>query len=194
MVYLLTLVVMGVVAYAFAQEGATTAFLMCCNVFFAGLVAFSFWEPLAAGLEPTFANGPLAGFEDAFCLVPLFAGTLVLLRWVTNRLVDVEPEQQPRLRQALAAFFGAVTGYLTAGFLVCVLQTLPWHREFLHFDPKVDPASPGHKIRRLLPPDRVWLALMHRAGDVPLSRSGHDTFDKDGAFEDDYARLRRYGD
>jgi hypothetical protein len=192
MVLLLTLVVMAAVAYAYAQQGATTAFLMCCNVFFAGLIAFNFWEPLAAELEPSLNGTPFAGFEDAIFLIGLFVPALLLLRWGTNRIVSVEPEQQRHAAVGLAVLFGLITGYLTAGFLVCVLQTLPWQRHFLQFDPKVEPGTPMHKVRRLLPPDRVWLALMHRAGRVPLARSGHPTFDERGEFEDNYARQRRY--
>src|SRR5205823_3194100 len=135
-----------------------------------GLIAFNFWEPMAAEMEPLLSGSPFAGFEDAVFLIGLFSAALALLRWATNSLVRTEPEQEPRVRQGVAVLFGLVTGYLTAGFLVCVLQTLPWHRNFLNFDPKVDPSSATHRIRRVLPPDRVWLALMHRAGDMPLAR------------------------
>jgi hypothetical protein len=83
-----------------------------------------------------------------------------------------------------------------------VLQTLPWHERFLEFQWQVSAESP---VRRFLPPDRVWLAMMRHAGDAPLANQtdkdpdrpdGEDyiTFDKYGTFELRYQRYRRYGD
>jgi hypothetical protein len=93
-----------------------------------------------------------------------------------------------------------------SGFLICAFQTLPWHENFMFFEPKYETGS-EHLVRHVLPPDRVWLALMHRAGAYALSRredprmssspSYYDryvTFDKYGSFEMRYARYRRYGD
>src|SRR5579884_2624838 len=127
MAVVLTLLMMAVPAGLYAWlEGATRAFLMACNVFLAGLLAFNFWEPMADALEPSLAGSAFAGFEDAFCLMAVFCGALTLLRLGVNRLVPREPEQLPAVRRAGAALFGLAAGYLAAGFLVCVLQTLPW--------------------------------------------------------------------
>jgi hypothetical protein len=190
----LTVVIMLGVAYAFLQEGVLTAFTMLCNVFLAGLVAFNLWEPCAAELDPLVAGTFLHGYEDSFCLVLIFTLTLGLLRWTTNSLANLHPEYNPVLDQAGAAVFGLVTGYLVAGFLVCVLQTLPWHENFMNFDPKVDRDSPKAKARRILPPDRVWLALMHRASVGPFFQADDREFDPGGSFEVRYARKRRYAD
>lgn len=53
---------------------------MTVNVVLSGLVAFAFFEPLAGVLGPLFAGTFLAGYEDALCLVFLFALSLGLLR------------------------------------------------------------------------------------------------------------------
>src|SRR5437588_406690 len=157
MLVFLTLVIMVGVAYAFLREGVLTAATMACNVFLAGLVAFAFWEPIAAELDPVLKGTFLRGYEDSFTLVLLFCATLAALRWVCNNLANSQPNYPPLLQQVGAAVFGLVTGYLVAGFLVCVLQTLPWHERFMGFKPEVEDA----KLRRVLPPDRVWLAMMH---------------------------------
>jgi hypothetical protein len=190
---------MLVVVYAFYRQGVMTALTMTCNVFAAGLVAFNFWEPIAAELDPLFAGSFLHGYEDSLCLVLLFSLTLGLLRWATNNLACTDLDYPPVLQQGASALFGLVTGYLTAGFLVCVLQTLPWHENFMGFQAKVEPGAAGEKLRRVLPPDRVWLALMQRASQVALSRSAEPpapppSFDRDGSFELRYQRHRRYTD
>jgi cytochrome c biogenesis protein CcdA len=187
-------VIMLGVAYAYLQEGVLTAFTMLCNVFLAGLVAFNFWEPCAAELDPLLAGTLLHGYEDSLCLVLLFTLTLGLLRWTTNTLANLQPEYHPVVQQGGAVVFGLLTGYLVAGFLLCVLQTLPWHENFMNFDEKIDPEAPKARARRVLPPDRVWLALMHRASVGPFSQAEEAGFDPGGSFEARYARLRRYSD
>ncbi len=176
----LTVLIMAVVAYAFWREGLLTALTTACNIFFAGLVAFGFWEPIAAQVGPALNDTFLHGYEDAICLVAIFALTLAGLRYVTNNLANAHLEYYPALRQGGAVVFGLIAGYLAAGFLLCVLQTLPWQVNFLQFDYK---NSAGPKSPRLLPPDHVWLALM---------RGAMPGFDPEATFELRYARYRRY--
>jgi hypothetical protein len=186
MLQLLTFIIMLVIGWAYWVEGLFTAIVMCFNVMFAGLIAFEFWEPLANLLDPV-----LRGYEDALCLVLLFSLALGALRTVTNQLSGTEIDFLPQIQRPGGALFGLITGYLVSGFLVCAIQTLPLHENFMYFDARCDSETDG--LRRVLPPDRVWLALMHRAGDTAFS-AGHPTFDPDGSFELRYARYRRYGD
>ena len=186
----LTVFIMLAVTYAFWQEGVLTAFTMLCNVILAGVVAFNLWEPLADLLDPLLAGSFLHGYEDSVCLVLLFSLTLGLLRLATNNLANRLVEYHPVLQQGGSVLCGLLTGYLASGFLLCVLQTLPWNRHFMGFESKVDPEAAGAKIRRVMPPDRVWLAMMHRAGLAPLSQAS-PTFDADGSFEERYWRYRR---
>jgi hypothetical protein len=202
----LSVVIMAAVAYAYLREGLFTACTMAINVLLAGLVAFNYWEPLAALLDPMLAGSFLHGYEDAFCLVGLFCLVLGLLRTITNNLASSRIEFQGWVQSGGGILFGLITGYLAAGFLVCTLQTLPWHENFMFFEPKYE-TGPEHLLRHVLPPDRVWLGLMHRAGAYAFcnhedprqadSSSNYDrclTFDKYGTFELRYARYRRYAD
>jgi hypothetical protein len=186
----LTVVVMAAVGYAYWREGLLTAFAMLCNVLVAGLVAFAFFEPIANELEPMFEGSFLAGYEDALSLTALFSLTLGLLRLVTNSLARTEIDYEPLLQQIGSVLVALVMGYLVAGFLLCTVQTLPWQQHFLGFEAQVERGE--SRLRRLMPPDRVWLALMHRAGIGPFARDETPTFDADGSFELRYFRLRRY--
>jgi hypothetical protein len=179
----LTVLIMLIVAYCHWREGLLTAACMAVNVFLAGLVAFNFWEPLADQLEPLLAGTFLLGYEDALCLVGLFAVALVLLRTAVNRLARSEPEYPAKSRQVGGAVCGLITGYLAAGFLLCVLQTLPLPVNFFGFYYEVSQNAGGAKTPRVLPPDHAWLALMHGGG-----------FDPNGTFEIRYARHRRIAD
>jgi uncharacterized membrane protein required for colicin V production len=192
MLTFLTILIMLLLGYIYLTDGVATAFTMFCNVFLAGLIAFNFWEPLAALLEPAFSRSFFAGYEDALCLAVLFAITLGTLRLATNSLSFAAIDFHPIFQRAGGAFFGLATGYLISGFLTCLFQTLPWHQRFMGFQP--DYEGNQSAMRQVLPPDRLWLALMHRAGRGPFSREDYSTFDPEATFELRYSRYRRYGD
>lgn len=186
----LTVVVMLVAAYAFWRQGVLPAFAMAVNVLLAGLIAFNFFEPIAAELDPMLAGSFLHGYEDSLCLIALFCLTLAFLRWAANALIHATIEYHPALQQGGAVLFGLLTGYLVAGFLICVAQTLPLDEHFLKFDARVEANAPGAKVRRVMPPDRLWLSLMHRASKASLSWDDDSAFDPDGSYELRYSRER----
>src|ERR1700722_15609527 len=133
MLPVLTIVIVLAVGYAFFLQGLLTSFLMLVNVFLAGLVAFNFWEPIASQLESSLQGTFAQGYEDWICLMVLFCVTLVLLRLITNAIAITEPELPAAVQQGGAVLCGLLTGYLTAGFLVCAMQTLPIPEDFLGF-------------------------------------------------------------
>jgi uncharacterized membrane protein required for colicin V production len=186
-----TFVIMVAGAYAFWRQGVLPALAMVVNILLAGLVTFNFFEPIAAELDPMLADSFLHGYEDSLCLVALFSLTLVFLRWASNALIHTAIEYHPILQQGGAVLFGLLAGYLVAGFLVCVAQTLPLDEHFLKFDAHVDASAKGEKLRRIMPPDRVWLALMHRASVISLSWDEDSAFDPDGSYELRYGHERR---
>jgi hypothetical protein len=179
----LTILVMAGVTIAFWREGLLTALTMTINIVLAGLAAFAFFEPIAGLLVPGLAGSFLAGYEDALCLIVLFTVSLGLLRLITNNLASAHLEYPAVVRQGGSAVFALVAGYLTSGFLLCVLQTLPWQVDFLGFD--YHAPNSGNAVRSVLPPDHIWLAMMHNM--MP-------DFDPDSTFEARYARFRRYDD
>lgn len=189
---LFTLAVTGLVVMAFINEDLLTAFGMSVNVFLAGLLAFSVWEPVATVLESQLETTFLHDYEDALSLMAIFCISLGLLRLGLNRITGTHIEYPLGLLRAGTACCGLVTGYLASGFLICMLQTIPWHENFMYFQPTYSGSSVG--LRRYLPPDRMWLALMHRAGQCSLSSSESGPFDPTGSFELRYGRHRRYGD
>jgi hypothetical protein len=187
----LTILVMLLTAYAFWRQGVLPAFAMAVNILLAGMVAFNFFEPIAAELDPMLAGSFLHGYEDSLCLMVLFCLTLLFFRWATNALIHTTIEYHAVFQQGGAVLFGLLGGYLVAGFLLCVAQTLPLDQHFLKFEARIDPSAPAAKVRRVLPPDRVWLALMHRASEGSLSWGDESSFDPDGSYEIRYNNERR---
>ncbi|MHB1425090.1 MAG: CvpA family protein [Gemmataceae bacterium] len=186
-----TVLIMLMVAYAFWNQGVLPAFALVVNVLLSGLIAFNFFEPFAEQLDPIFSDSFLHGYEDGLSLVLLFSITLAVLRGAANALIHAVIDFHPVLQQGGAVLFGFLAGYLVAGFLLCVAQTLPFHEHFMKFEARIDPRSPSAKIRRVFPPDHVWLAMMHRASTEPLAWDEETSFDKDASFELRYADRRR---
>src|SRR5581483_10183287 len=112
-----TFIIMLAGVYAFWRQGVLPAFAMAVNILLAGLVAFNFFEPIAAQLESMLADSFLQGYEDSFCLVALFSLTLAFLRWASNELIHTIILYNPILQQGGAVLFGLLAGYLVAGFL-----------------------------------------------------------------------------
>jgi hypothetical protein len=192
MLIAITIAIMLIVAYTHMKEGIFTATCMLINALLAGLIAMNFWEPIATTVESIVQRSILQGYEDFFVLIFLYAISLGGLRALAGGLNNTEVEFVPMFNQLGAGAVALITGYLISGFLICAMETLPWNRNFLGFEPYTETES---AIRRYFPPDRVWLALMHRAGATNLSRGpGSPTFDADGAFESNFLRFRRYSD
>src|SRR5437660_1099586 len=166
MLVFFSILIMVIVALAGSRAGIFAALTRFINVILSGILAFQFWEPVADELDVLFSGGPLAGYEDAFVLTALFALALVLLRMASERLAPKAAAFSGYVQQAGGGAVGLATGYLVAGFVVCVLETLPWHENFLGFQPRT-PAESGW--RQTMPPDRIWLALMRHAGSLPLA-------------------------
>jgi len=186
-----TIAIMLAGVYAFWRQGVLPAFAMTVNILLAGLVAFNFFEPLAVQLESMVNDTFLQGYEDSFCLVALFSATLLFLRWASNELIHVLILYNAVLQQGGSVLFGLLAGYLVAGFLTCVAQTLPANEHFLQLEPRVHVDSSGNVRHRIFPADRVWLALMHRASKTAFDWDEETIFDADGSFEMRYGHERR---
>jgi hypothetical protein len=180
---LFTLGIMVLFALWHLRQGAFRAFLLLVNLVVAGLLAFNVWEPLATGLAVV--SRGLDPYADALVLTALFGLCLAGLWLATLHLAPEEPALPPLARRGGSILFGLLSGYVTAGILICVLQTLPLPREFLWYNPE---AGLG-----LGAPDRVWLAAMQRASSVvfDIPGGGERWFDADGSFIPRYARYRR---
>jgi hypothetical protein len=174
-----TIVVMLVVAYAYAREGLFTAALMVVNVLAAGLICYNFWEPVAGMLDSMVEGGALDGFQDFLSIVVIFGVTLLLLKLATNYVVDTQLEFHPMLHQFGGAAVGLLVGYLVSGFLISAMETLPWHRNFTGFVVRATGEPP---MRSVFPPDRVWLGLMRHAGAFGFARDD-DNPNADSAYD-----------
>src|SRR3954470_6207154 len=131
-----TVILILVVGYAYLNEGLFTAAVMCCNVFIAGLLTFNFYEPVAGFLDDLLGGSFIGEYTDFLAMLGIFALLLAGLRMAANSLAPTAIEYHGYVQSAGGVIFGMLTGFLVAGFLVCALQTLLMHENFLGFDSK----------------------------------------------------------
>jgi hypothetical protein len=206
----LTILIMAGVAYAQFKEGVFTSFVTFVNVMIASVVACNFFEPLADAMEGMTKDTFMDGIEDFVMLVLLFTIVFGALRWATNSIAATEIQYHPLFYQGGAILCGLLTGYVLSGFFVVAMQTLPLHENFMEFQAEIttEPSyaylhrnsneSKGNEaLRRVFPPDRIWLAMMQRAsyGSLGASdRTERKGFDPNCNFQLRYERYRRFGD
>jgi hypothetical protein len=187
---LATFGIMLVVGYFYLKEGGiVTGLTGCFNVLLAGLISFHMWPYLANELEPLLQGTFLEHFEDAIALVVVFALTQALLRVAVSAIVKSEPQLPELVHRIGAGASGLLAGYFVAGFLLLVLQTLPWQRDFLGFQ-KAE--TPGFS-ERLLPSDQNFLKMMNRAHRGVFS-TGEDQTKVFEEYEEVFATQRRSSD
>ena len=135
MIDLALLIILALVAWNVAAEGAWGAAAVFFCVLFSALFATNYFEPLAdllqAGMGTDWANR-----VDFIALVGLFAGGVFGLRYLSEWLVPSFIVVHGRFYDACRWVFGVLTGYVTIGFLLMAMHTAPLPREFLGFTPE----------------------------------------------------------
>src|SRR5689334_14912295 len=116
----IALLILGI-TYALSSEGLWGAALMFFNLLFAGLIAFNFYEPLAALLAENVSQ--VAAFADMLCLLGIFIVSLVILRLTTETIAPTMV-RFPMPLYHLGRFVFAVGGaVLTISILLLAFYT-----------------------------------------------------------------------
>lgn len=170
MVDILLLIILGVVTWVVASEGAYSAGLTFVCVLFSGLLAMNFFEPVAVFLQNHIFTSPTwAARCDVIALVGLFAGFVFALRAATEYLAPTFIQVHPLVHELGRWGFGVLTGYVTMAFLLTALHTAPLPREFLGFTP--EPARRSGPLGSLAP-DFQWLGFTQHVSERVFSQSG----------------------
>jgi uncharacterized membrane protein required for colicin V production len=115
------------ITYALMSEGLWGAALMFFNVLFAGILAFDFYEPLAALLSSNVEFSQ--GFADMVCLMSLFIVALFILRFTTESLAPAMIRFPTPIYHLGRFFFGLMTAMMTMAILLLSFETAPVHKK-----------------------------------------------------------------
>jgi len=108
--------------YALTSEGLWGSALMFFNVVFGALIAFNFYEPLAAMLDRTGINW---GFSDTLCMMGLFCVSVLLLRLTTETIAPAQVRFPPALYHAGRLVFGLAGALVTLAICILAFHVAP---------------------------------------------------------------------
>jgi hypothetical protein len=161
------LLMLALVAWNVAAEGAWGATSVFLSVLFAGLIAMDYFEPLAdllqSGLGSDWANR-----VDIIALVGLFAACVFGFRYLSEWLVPNFIAVHGRVYDVCRWGFAVLTGYITIAFLLTALHTAPLPREFLGFVPE------RNNFFGMMAPDRDWLGFVQYVSERSMPSSEDD--------------------
>jgi hypothetical protein len=115
--------------YALMSEGLWGAALMFFNVLFSGIIAFNFYEPLAAMLGSSASF--MAGWSDMLCLMALFIVSLVIFRLTTETLAPAMVRFPAPVYHGGRVFFALAGSLVTFSILLLALECAPVHKKIL---------------------------------------------------------------
>ena len=168
MIDALLLIILAVVTYMVAGEGAWGAAVTCISVILAGLLAMNFFEPICNSLlgSDYYWQARL----DLVVLVGLFAAAVAGLRTGADYLSPVYIGVHRMVHEGARWGCGLLTGYVTMAFLLTALHTAALDREFI-----------GFKAERAnffgISPDRQWLGFTQWTTERVFCKSPARIFD-----------------
>ena len=112
--------------YALTSEGLWGSALMFFNVLFGALIAFNFYEPLAALLDST---GIGWGFSDTLCLLGLFCVSVLLLRMTTETIAPALVRFPMPIYHAGRLIFGLAGAVVTMAIIILAFHAAPVHKK-----------------------------------------------------------------
>jgi hypothetical protein len=161
------LLILALVAWNVAAEGAWGAVAVFFSVLFSGLIAMDYFEPLADVLQSALGTD-WANRVDFIALLALFAACVFGLRYLSEWLVPNFIAVHGRVYDVCRWGFAVLTGYLTIAFLLTALHTAPLTREFLGFTPE------RNNFFGMLAPDRDWLGFVQYVSERSMPSSEDD--------------------
>jgi hypothetical protein len=165
------------------REGLWNNALTVVNALFAGLVASSFWEPVATWMEGMLPGGTY--LWDFVSLWLIFCVTFLVLRTLTDLISRTRVRFKKPVDAAGSALFALWIGWILVSFTAMTLHTAPLAEHFLGFY-----AQPDQKIfLNMMAPDRQWLGFVQQLSKGSMDRG--NPFDPQGQFINKYAKRRK---
>jgi hypothetical protein len=193
MIDMICLVILGVVTWCVASEGAWGAGLILLTVVFSGLLAMNFFEPLAETLDGFGMGSEWSYRWDMIALVGLFAVFVVLFRLIHEKLLPTFLVVQSLPFEIIRWTCGLATGYVTVAFLLAALHTAPLPREYLGF-------TAERRNFFGLAPDRQWLGFTQYVTERaffngnPFDRPAYQLANKDYPYPEQYLSQEQWSD
>jgi len=184
---ILLLVLFVAVVASLYTEGMWGNAIMLINVLIAGVLATSYFEPLANRLESM--SDSLATYTyllDFLCLWVIFAVSLIVLRLLTDKLCRVKVRFLKLADQIGSVIFACMVAMAMVCFTTFTLHTAPLAKEFMFGGFK---SNEGKVLA--WSPDRWWLRFAWSASKNAYCWPTPKPFDHHGDFVGKYESRRQ---
>ncbi len=149
--------------YVLTSEGLWGSAVMFFNVLFAAMIAFNFYEPLAALIDQTGINW---GFSDTLCMLGLFIISLLLLRMTTETIAPAMVRFPMPVYHVGRLIFGLGGACVTMAVILLGFHAAPVHKKiFFTIDSRTKPPF-GLGL------DHLWLGYFQYETGAIFSRLG----------------------
>jgi uncharacterized membrane protein required for colicin V production len=138
------------IAFFQATQGFYSATIMAILSVLSVLVAFNYYEPLAASLAPRLATA-----ADAVALLALFVILLLVLRLAIDFFLRRNAVMDIWINRIGGGAMGLLAGTVLVGVGAIVLQMLPWGPSILGYTPFDDSLQRSSKLYPFAPDDFV---------------------------------------
>lgn len=181
----LILIVMMICIALLWNEGMWGNALTFINVLIAGLLATSYFEPVAGFMEQRMPSFTYA--VDFLAIWGVFALALLILRTTTDQISKHKVRFKMPVEVGGRIGFAILTAWVFACFFVATLHLAPLARTAIRGS--FEPTMMGTRFLGLSP-DRYWLAFVHSRSKGALARREPRPFDAEGDFIPKYAARR----
>ena len=100
---------------------------MFFNLLFAGIIAFNFYEPLAAWVSEQ--SSSMAGWADMLCLMGIFSLTLIILGGITDMVAPAMTRLPTPIYHLGRLLFGFAGACVAMAVILCGFATAPVSRK-----------------------------------------------------------------
>ena len=160
---LIVVVLVLVITFAWMFRGAFNSFIhMLCTIV-AGAVALALWEKLATmlvGVSPE--RGFFSFFEGiawGIGLIVPFVITLLLFRFITDKVVDSNIKNYNLANYIFGGLFGLNSAVITTGILVIAIGTMRLPSNFLGYQPIYYSQDRNTGQGSLVRNDKLWIPV-----------------------------------
>ena len=163
MIEIILLAVLAAVAYLTAGEGAWGSAVTLLSIVLSGLIAMTFFEPLAEGLSGTFSSSAARSRLDIIAFLGLFAAGVAVFRRTSELIQKVEIPVEGKAYDVIRWVCGLASGYAAAAILLTAMHLAPLPPGALGFTAERDNMFGDA-------PDRRWLGYVQYLSEGPYVR------------------------
>lgn len=168
MLYILTFLLVTAIAFLQMRQGLFSSLVMAVLTTVSATLTFMSFEYLASA---TGLREAVPSIAEGICISVVFGASLFIMRFAADRLIKADIFFDTMVDRVGGGACGLITGITMAGILALTLQTLPFGRSILGYEPFDDDLERAAYLHPFYPDDYL-LALGNTCTTGSMSGGG----------------------